>query len=252
MPTERFTFAGSLGHDLAARLELPESGDAPHAAVFAHCFTCSKDVSAAVRVSRALAARGIAVLRFDFTGLGQSEGAFEDTHFSSNVDDLVAATDALRARGHAPRLLVGHSLGGAAVLRAAHRVEGVRAVATIGAPAHPGHVEHQVSNAVASIEACGEALVELAGRPFTIRRTFLDDIREHAKVRPFDAASLIFHAPEDDVVSVAEARTIYDALSHPKSFVSLSGADHLLSDRRDADYVGEVLAAWGTRYLAAG
>lgn len=250
--TERFTFPGSNGDQLAARLDLPE--DQPRAyALFAHCFTCSKDVVAASRISRRLVDKGFGVLRFDFTGLGSSGGDFANTSFSSNVDDLVAAAAAL-SRGHAaPRLLVGHSLGGAAVLAAAPALPSVTAVATIGAPFDPGHIRHLFpEETLAVLRAEGKAQVTLAGRSFTVGAGLLEDADSHhldATLRHLDRALLVLHSPTDEQVDVDNARRIYEAARHPKSFVSLDGADHLLTRREDAEYVADVLATWSSRYL---
>jgi uncharacterized OsmC-like protein/alpha-beta hydrolase superfamily lysophospholipase len=249
--SQKITFANAQGQQLAARLDLPQ-GQARAFALFAHCFTCSKDTVAASRISRALAERGFAVLRFDFTGLGASEGEFANTNFSSNLGDLVAAADFLREHHEAPRLLIGHSLGGAAVLAAAERIPEAVAVATIGAPADPGHVAHLFADARAEIEAKGEAEVMLAGRTFRVQRQFLDDIagqRLADQVSRLKRALLIFHAPRDEVVGIDHAGAIFQAARHPKSFVSLDDADHLLTRREDAAYVALVLAAWASRYL---
>ena len=252
--TSKVTFRGADGDALAARLDRPEG--APKAfALFAHCFTCSKDIFAAQRVAGALAERGFGVLRFDFTGLGSSEGEFANTNFSSNVGDLVAAADYLRAEYEAPKVLVGHSLGGAAVLAAAGSIAEVKAVATIGAPADPSHVSDLFFGDVAAIEAAGEVRVEIAGRPFTIKKQFIEDIREQnlsAAIGDLGKALLIFHAPRDQTVGIDNAALIFTAAKHPKSFVSLDDADHLLSRKEDAIYVADVLAAWAGRYLGAG
>ncbi|CCQ73505.1 bifunctional alpha/beta hydrolase/OsmC family protein [Magnetospira sp. QH-2] len=249
--SEKITFPGAFGDDLAARLDLPEG--APRAyALFAHCFTCSKDVFAASRVSQSLTAHGIAVLRFDFTGLGSSDGEFENTTFSSNVADLVAAADYLRAEHQAPKLLIGHSLGGAAVLAGAGKVPEALAVATIGAPADPAHVTHHFTCEIEEIERTGQAEVDLGGRPFTIRKEFLDDIAEanlRDAVHGLHKALLVFHAPRDETVAVDNATKIFVAAMHPKSFVSLDDADHLLTRREDAAYVADVIAAWASRYI---
>jgi putative redox protein len=251
--SEKLTFRGALGEKLVGRLETPPGGGDPHAvALFAHCFTCSKDLKAAVGISRALAAEGVAVLRFDFTGLGESAGDFADTNFSSNVDDLVAAAGFLEAEHGAPDLLVGHSLGGAAVLQAASRVPSSVAVATIGAPADPGHVVRHFDGELEEILEREEAEVTLAGRSFTIRRQFVEDLREtrmKATVAELDRALLLFHAPMDAIVGIDNAARIYEWARHPKSFVSLAGADHLLSDEADSSYVGRMLATWAGRYL---
>lgn len=249
---EKFNFPSHTGDTLAGLLELPE-GDAKHTALFAHCFTCSKDIAAAGRISRALAGLGFAVLRFDFTGLGGSEGDFANTHFSSNVDDLVAAADALAQNHPAPSLLIGHSLGGAAVLACAHRIASARAVVTIGAPSSPDHVAHHFKDAMPEIQAKGQAEVMLAGRPFTIKDTFIQDIESQkleGHIARLGKALLIFHAPSDDTVGIDEAARIYRFAKHPKSFVSLDGADHLLTKRVDSQYVANMIAAWVDRYLA--
>jgi len=253
MPTERFQFEGSGGHQLAAALDLPDSEPLAFA-LFAHCFTCSKDNLAARRISAGLAARGIAVLRFDFTGLGSSEGEFANATFSSNVADLVRAADHLRQHHKAPALLIGHSLGGAAVLAAAAQIPEAKAVATIAAPSDPSHVAHLFAEHVDAIQQHGSVEVSLAGRPFTIKREFLDDAGEHklmAEVTKLRKALLVMHAPTDDTVGIDNATQIFLAARHPKSFVSLDHADHLLSDRRDAAYAADVIAAWAERYVAA-
>ncbi len=249
--SEKFTFEGEDGQRLAARLDLPD-GPPRATALFAHCFTCTKDIFAAARIAERLAERGIAVLRFDFTGLGHSQGEFANTNFSSNVADLIHAADHLRERGLAPSLLVGHSLGGAAVLAAAGEIAETAAVATIGAPADPSHVAHHFAGAREEIERRGEAEVVLAGRTFRIRRQFLEDIeaqRLAERVGALKRPLLIFHAPRDETVGIDNASRIFLAARHPKSFVSLDDADHLLTRRRDAEYVAEVLAAWAGRYL---
>jgi putative redox protein len=253
--SSRFSFTNGEGHELAGALEgPPEDQEVRGFAVFAHCFTCGKDIAAASRISRALARRGLAVLRFDFTGLGNSDGDFANTDFSSNVADLVAAAGALGARYGAPRLLVGHSLGGAAVLAAAPRIASVTGVVTIGAPADPVHVEHLLTDAREVIEREGEATVELAGRRFTIRREFLEDLREQEHrqaIENLGRALLIMHSPQDRVVPIDEAARIFRAARHPKSFLSLDPADHLLSRRQDAEYAAAVIAAWSERLLDA-
>jgi putative redox protein len=222
--------------------------------LFAHCFTCSKDIAAASRVSRALAARGVAVVRFDFTGLGNSEGDFANTDFSSNVADLICAVDHMRDALEAPAILIGHSLGGAAVLSAAGDVPEARAVVTIGAPAEPGHVSHLFKDNIEEIEGKGYAVVNLSGRTFTISRQFLDDIATQdlgERIGTMQKALLIFHAPADDIVHIDSARRIFEAARHPKSFVSLDSADHLLTRKQDSQYVAETIAAWASRYIPA-
>jgi len=243
-------FPGSAGHNLAARLEVPE-GEPRGYAMFAHCFTCSKNSKAASRIARALTGSGIAVLRFDFTGLGDSDGDFANTNFSSNVDDLVAAAEYLEREHRAPTLLIGHSLGGAAVIAAAERVSSVRAVATIGAPSDPSHVTALFDSAVDSIAEDGEAEVQLAGRTFRIRRQLLDDLagqRQHERIAGLDRALLVLHAPLDEIVGIDNAREIFEAARHPKSFVALDGADHLLTDAADSAFAASMIAAWAARY----
>ena len=236
-------------YDLAALLEMPAIK--PKAfALFAHCFTCGKDVVAASRISAALAAKGYAVLRFDFTGLGGSDGDFANSNFSSNVADLVAAADFLRQQYQAPSLLIGHSLGGRAVLSAANAIPETRAVVTLGAPADPAHVSKQFACDLERIEKDGEANVSLAGRPFTIKKQFLDDIQQNNKdIEQLKAALLVMHSPLDNVVSIEQAEKIYKRAKHPKSFVTLDSADHLLTDKADAAYAADVIAAWAARYL---
>ena len=251
MPTERLTFAGHGGHELAARLDLPE-GPVLATALFAHCFTCSKDIPAARRIAARLAGAGFAVLRFDFTGLGHSEGEFENTSFASNTEDLVLAAQALEARGMAPSLLIGHSLGGAAVLAAARRIESARAVVTIGAPFDPGHVTHNFGGALDRIEAEGAAEVDLGGHKVRIGRGFVEDVRAtrlEPEIAELRRALLILHAPRDTVVGIENAGEIFRAARHPKSFVTLDEADHLITDPADAEYAAGVIAAWAAHYL---
>lgn len=251
MTAERFTFTGHDGAELAARLDMPP-GRVQAAAVFAHCFTCSKDIPAARRIAQRLAAMGIAVLRFDFTGLGHSGGEFANTHFTSNVHDLKLAAAAMAEKVMTPGLLIGHSLGGAAVLRAAGGIDGVKAVATIGAPSDPGHVVHNFDTALDRIEKDGAAEVSLGGRPFTITRAFVDDVRA-ADLGPAIAgmkrALLVLHSPVDETVGIENASEIFLAARHPKSFVTLDNADHLLTSAEDADYAAQVIAGWAGRYL---
>ncbi|MEO0560267.1 MAG: bifunctional alpha/beta hydrolase/OsmC family protein [Bacteroidota bacterium] len=250
--SDRFTFENAHGQQLAARLDVPD-GEIRAYALFAHCFTCSKDLHVVRRVANALSACGIAMMGVDFTGLGQSEGDFSRTTFSTTVDDLVRAADVLAARHEAPQILIGHSLGGAAVLAAAREIPSARAVATINAPCDPGHVRHLFVDAEPEIVERGEAVVDLGGRPFCIRRQFLHDLDSQeamqARIRQLDRALLVFHSPVDQTVGIEQARHIYDAARHPKSFVSLDGADHLLTNPNDARYVGNVLAAWAERFL---
>lgn len=254
MATERITFKGSLGEDLAARLDLPRGTPRAYA-LFAHCFSCSKDIFAATRIARQLADNGIAVLRFDFTGLGHSDGDFANTNFSSNVADLVAAASFLRDNYRAPALLIGHSLGGAAVLLAAHDVPECKAVVTIGAPADAGHVTKTFSAHLDWIEEDGVAEVSLGGRPFTIKKQFVDDLKQH---KVTDAAAklkralLVMHAPLDEQVSIDNATELFVAAKHPKSFVSLDSADHLITRHEDAAYAANVLCSWAERYMETG
>ena len=251
MSTKKVSFAGHSGETLNARLDLP---DAPVRAValFAHCFTCSKDIPAARRIAGRLAAQGIAVLRFDFTGLGHSEGEFANTNFTSNVEDLVRAADHLTQTVGVPQLLIGHSLGGSAVIKAAPQIQGVRALVTIGAPADPDHVSKHFAEQIEKIREKGEAEVDLAGRPFTIRRQFLDDITE-AKLddalKQLNAALLVLHSPKDTTVGIRNAAEIFQGALHPKSFITLDDADHLITRSEDADYAAEVIGAWASRYL---
>jgi putative redox protein len=251
MPAERFDFPNADGQSLAALLDTP-IGTPRAYALFAHCFTCGKDVHAAKRIAEGLTALGIAVLRFDFTGLGSSEGEFANTTFSSNVADLVAAANELRRTRRPPAILIGHSLGGAAVLAAAAEVPKARAVVTIAAPSDPTHVTGLFKDRLDEIGARGEVAVQLAGRPFRISRTFVDDLAEHRlteRIAGLRKALLIFHSPTDDTVGIDNAGRIFTAAKHPKSFVSLAGADHLLSRRSDAAYVAGVIHAWAERYL---
>jgi len=249
----RLEFENSNGELLAGLLELPERVDEISSfALFAHCFTCGKDIAAASRISRALAAQGIAVLRFDFTGLGNSDGDFANTNFSSNIEDLVQAAKALETQYRAPQILIGHSLGGAAVLAAAAKLDSIKAVVTIGAPATAQHVAHLFKEKEAQIQAQGEAVVVLGAREFSIKKQFLDDIDQYSsteKIRNLGAALLVFHSPLDTIVSIDEAGSIFQAALHPKSFVSLDKADHLLSKAADADYVATTIASWASRYL---
>jgi putative redox protein len=251
MPAERFDFPNAQGEKLAALLDRPD-GPVRAVALFAHCFTCGKDNKAARLIAHNLISHGIAVLRFDFTGLGSSEGEFANTTFSSNLDDLVAAADHLRTQVAAPAILIGHSLGGAAVLAAAHRIAEARAVVTIAAPFDPAHVAGLFGDRIDDIKSRGEIEVALAGRPFRVRRALLDDIAEqnlNARIADLHKALLVFHSPTDDTVGIDNASHIFMAAKHPKSFISLAGADHLLRRPSDAAYVAHVIAAWAERYL---
>ena len=253
MESHKVEFPGSQGAKLAARLDLPSDREPRAYALFAHCFTCTKDIFAASRIAEGLAEQGIAVLRFDFTGLGHSDGEFANADFSSNVGDLLQAAAYLRQEHRAPEIMVGHSLGGAAVLAAAGRVPEARAVATIGAPADPAHLQHLFAEQRAEIEARGEAEVSIAGRPFRIRKQFLDDLEAQSLERAIAGlgkALMVFHAPRDQTVGIENAGRIFAAAKHPKSFVSLDDADHLLTRRADARYVADLLAAWASRFLS--
>ena len=242
----------SNGITLSGALETPESSVRCYA-LFAHCFTCGKDVAAASRIARALTREGIAVLRFDFTGLGNSDGDFANTNFSSNLQDLLAATDFLRENHEAPALLIGHSLGGAAVLAMAADVPEVKAVVTIGAPHRADHVAHNFAASLDKIQEQGQAEVSLGGRKFNIQKQFLDDLERHEKVNlgKLRKALLVMHSPVDATVSIQEAEKIYVEAKHPKSFVSLDDADHLLSRKADSEYVAATIASWASRYLPA-
>ncbi|MEO9653005.1 MAG: bifunctional alpha/beta hydrolase/OsmC family protein [Roseobacter sp.] len=251
MPTKRIEFIGHSGEKLAARLDLPRG---PHVAtaIFAHCFTCGKDIPAARRIATRLAASGIAVLRFDFTGLGHSDGEFANTSFTSNVADLVAAHAYLTQTNMAPSMIIGHSLGGAAVLKAAPILKSIKAVVTIGAPFDPGHVTHNFEKSLPEIAEKGEAEVCLGGRPFTISKDFLADVAGvelSSSVAKLDAALLVLHAPRDSIVGIENAGEIFSTAKHPKSFVTLDGADHLVSDAADAEYAASIIATWAERYL---
>ena len=250
MPTERITFSGHAG-PLDARLDLPEG---PHlaTAVFAHCFTCGKDIPAARRIAARLTTMGIAVLRFDFTGLGHSEGEFANTSFTSNVEDLEKAVEYLNGRDMAPALLIGHSLGGAAVLRATANQPQIKAVATIGAPFDPEHVTHNFADALPEIISKGVAEVSLGGRPFRIGKQFIDDVAQGAltpSIGALNAALLILHAPRDSIVSIDNASQIFLAAKHPKSFVTLDDADHLVTKADHAEYAADIIATWARKYL---
>lgn len=254
MPVQTLEFPNDHGDQLAARLSLPPDGRPVAYALFAHCFTCNRNLNAVRRISQEMSDHGLAVLQFDFTGLGDSEGDFSDTGFSSNVDDLVAAARYLAHHHEAPRVLIGHSLGGAAVLKAAGSIPSSRAVVTIGAPSDPKHVTHLIEDAQETIEQTGQATVTLAGRSFLIKKQFLEDLEEtrmEETIRGLRRALLVCHSPIDQTVGIENAARIFQAAMHPKSFLSLDKADHLLSSETDAFYVGRAAAAWATRYLDA-
>lgn len=252
MNLQKVKFQNKDGQNLVGRLELPVNQHPHNYVLFAHCFTCTKNLSAVKNIGKALTAKGFGVLRFDFTGLGESEGDFADTNFSGNVEDLIAAADYLKENHEAPTLLVGHSLGGAAVIFAAAKMESVKAVATIGAPSNPSHVQHLLRSDIAEIKASGKAVVNLSGRDFTIKKQFLDDLETKALpevAHNLRKALLVMHSPQDTTVGIKNAEEIYLAARHPKSFVSLDGADHLLMQKKDSMYAGEVIAGWAQRYV---
>ena len=252
MPTQKVTFTGSQGFELSARLDAP-AGEVKAYSLFAHCFSCSKDLSAVNRISRALNEDGIAVFRFDFTGLGQSKGDFSDTNFTSNVNDIIAAVDYMREAFSPPAIMMGHSLGGAATFLAANKVPEVRAVATIGAPANAVNVLKQFDSQMETIEQEGCANVMLGGRPFVIKKHFVDDARSQdllAEVATLKKPLLVMHSPIDDTVDIDHARQIYEAAMHPKSFISLDKADHLLmKNPADSIFAARVISAWASQYL---
>ena len=251
MKSEKVRFEGAFGDQLAGRLDSPEK-EIYSSALFAHCFTCSKNLKAVGNITKALAAKGIETLRFDFTGLGESEGDFADTNFSSNVDDLIAAAEYMAEKQKAPSILIGHSLGGAAVLQAAHRIPSVKAVVTIGAPSEPKHVERHFESKKEEILEKGEAIVKLAGRPFKVKKQFLDDLQKNKMndfVENLDKALLVMHAPLDQTVGIDNAAHIYKMAKHPKSFISLDRADHLLLDETFSKYTGSIIAEWSALYL---
>jgi uncharacterized OsmC-like protein/esterase/lipase len=252
MNLQKIIFKNHDGVELVGRIELPADQFAHNFALFAHCFTCTKNLSAVKNISRSLTSAGFGVLRFDFTGLGESEGDFADTNFSGNVEDLIAAAEYLEEHFSAPSLLVGHSLGGAAVIIAASQLGSVKAVATVGAPSSPKHIQHLLMNSLDEIESKGMAVVNLSGREFTIKKHFLDDLEAHSLpevARHMNKALLIMHSPQDTTVAIKNAEEIYLAAHHPKSFVSLDGADHLLMKKEDSLYVGKVIAEWASRYV---
>lgn len=253
MNSRKISFEGSQGNKLSARIDEPEGGISKGTVLFAHCFTCSKNLKAVGHISKALTDEGIGVFRFDFTGLGESEGDFSNTNFSSNIEDLVAASDYMKTEWESPRMLMGHSLGGAAVLQAAHLIDSVEAVVTVAAPCSPEHVTKHLLDKKEEIEQKGEATIKLAGRPFTIKKQFLDDLEEQNMdgiIKNLDKPLLIFHSPIDQTVGIDNAARIYKMAKHPKSFISLDDADHLLTNEEDARYVGSVTAAWVHRYFA--
>lgn len=250
--SKKFTFVNANGEKLSAKIELP-SNQAPAAyALFAHCFTCNKNLTAVRNISKALTQKGIAVMRFDFTGLGDSEGDFADTNFSSNIQDLVSAADALAKEYEAPQLLIGHSLGGAAVIYAGSEIPSIKAIATIGAPSSPDHVQNLFESSVDEIEKEEKALVNLGGRNFTIKKQFIDDLQNRKMsevVEKLRLPLMIMHSPQDTTVGIKNAAEIYQYAMHPKSFISLNGADHLLTNKKDSQYAGNMISEWATQYI---
>ena len=252
MKSQRFTFTNADGYKLSARLEHPADQSPGAFAVFAHCFTCNKNLSAVRNILRALNQSGIAVMRFDFTGLGESEGDLSETNFSSNVSDLLHAAEWLRTHYESPKLIVGHSLGGAAVIHAAHHIDSIQAVATVGSPMAPQHVSHLLTDGLDAINTKGEREVNIGGRSFTIKKQFIEDLSKHTPevvIKTLRKPLLILHSPQDRIVGIDQAAEIYNNAHHPKSFVSLDGADHLLSRQEDSKYVGNVIAQWAERYM---
>lgn len=252
MNLEKVTFTNDAGETLVGRLELPTTREPHNFALFAHCFTCNKNLTAVKNISRGLTAKGFGVLRFDFTGLGESEGDFEDTNFSGNISDLVSAAHFLEENYKAPVLLIGHSLGGAAAIYAAAAIRSVQAVATVGAPSNPAHVQHLFKSDLKEIEAQGKALVNIGGRDFTIKEQFIADLRGKSMqqtIAELRKPLLIMHSPQDTTVGIKNAEEIYKAAHHPKSFVSLDGADHLLMNKSDSEYVGSLISGWALRYV---
>ena len=252
MNIEKVTFKNADGYDLSGRLELPVNREAHNFAIFAHCFTCSKSFTATRNITRALTSAGFGVLRFDFTGLGDSEGDFGDTNFSGNVEDLLAAVDFLKDNYKAPSLAIGHSLGGAAIIFASAKANSIKAIATVGTPSDTKHVKHLFGDQIEAIIENGEAVVELSGRPFKIKEQFLRDIDEQVLTKTLKNLRkpiIICHSPQDNTVGIDNAEKLYHAAIHPKSFLSLDGADHLLTNKADSNYVGEVIASWASRYV---
>lgn len=252
MKTIKVTFTNQDDQELSARIEMPVNKRPTAFALFAHCFTCSKSLKAVLNISRSLASKGIAVMRFDFTGLGESEGDFADTNFSGNVEDLVCAAEFLKDNYESPKIIVGHSLGGAAVLMASSVLNSVEAIVTIGAPADPPHVKHLFQNSLEEIRETGYAKVAIGGRPFTVKKQFIDDLEKNdleKTITNLKKPLLVFHSPQDDIVDISNAEKIYKTAHHPKSYISLDKADHLLTKERDALYVGDVIASWVDRYV---
>ena len=252
MRSEKIKFKNVKGEELAAKIELPKNQTPKGFALFAHCFTCNKNLTAVRNIGRELTSHGIGVLRFDFTGLGESEGDFENTNFSSNVEDLISAAQFLEQNYEAPKIIIGHSLGGSAVIFAAKQIPTIKAVATIGAPSNPNHVSHLLKSGIDEINLNGEAIIEIGGREFKIQKHFLEDINEKnmdKTLKSLKSALLVLHSPQDTTVGIENAAQIYQCAWHPKSFISLDGADHLLTNREDSLYVGKMIANWSERYI---
>ncbi len=253
MNSENVHFTNKEGIELSAKLDLPISGKVQHYAIFAHCFTCNKNLNAVRSISSAMTNNQIAVLRFDFTGLGDSEGDFSETNFSSNVNDIIAASEFLSEHYEKPELLVGHSLGGAGVLFSANAIDSIKAIATIGAPSNPEHIKKLFTEKIEVIKEKGEAEVNIGGRSFKIKKQFLEDVNNtdfNFKKHKHQPAILIMHSPQDNIVGINNAREIYERLMHPKSFITLNGSDHLISKKEEAIYAGELIAKWAMRYLS--
>ena len=252
MNIQKVTFLNRENQKLKGRIELPINQKPHNFAIFAHCFTCNKNLSAVKNISRELTANGFGVLRFDFTGLGESDGDFENTNFSGNVDDLIYAANFLTKNFISPTVIIGHSLGGSAAIFAASKINSIKAVATIGAPSNPKHVQNLLRSNIDEIKATGKALVDLGGRAFTIKKQFLDDLEKQSLpqiAKHLNKALLIIHSPQDTTVEIKNAEEIYVAAKHPKSFVSIDGADHLLQKKEDSKYVGNLIANWTKRYI---
>ncbi len=252
MRFENITFKNSRGEVLNGRIDLPLVGSPGAYVLFAHCFTCSKSLMAVDNISRAITLQGMAVLRFDFTGLGHSEGDFSDTNFTTNLSDLKSAYEYLEINYRAPQIIIGHSLGGIAVIHVAFGLPSVKAVVTIGAPANPTHVGHLISDSKEEIIEKGSATVDIGGRPFTIKKQFIDDLEKYdcrQVIGSLNRSLLIMHSPQDNIVGIENAAEIYQNAKHPKSYVSLDGADHLLSKKEDSEYVGLMISAWAKRYI---
>lgn len=251
MKSETLEIQGSQ-NKLYAKLEIPADGVVRHYAIFAHCFTCSSSLGVVRHISRTLTLQGIAVLRFDFTGLGRSKGEFSDSNFSGNVADLIAVSEHLKEHYAAPEILIGHSLGGAAVLMAASMLDNINAVVTIGAPSEPGHVQHLFKGELHEIKEQGEAEVNIGGRPFKIKKQFIEDLEQNSLkniVKNLRKPFLIMHSPQDNIVEIKNAAELYTSAFHPKSFISLDGADHLLTKKSDAVYAANMIATWMTKYF---